>query len=152
MNLTIKYKAYIHGTKCIYQDVLHWVIEICQICALCTLKIAAFKKNAHFLWKNTHFIEKHTWPTYKKTQPLISPFIKKLFFQKNRDPWIWVNFLRFWCPPLLGNNADGIEHRFNVFSFKLVQSLLQRFSLSETCHLIWCMLLSFRHSSGWKRF
>ena len=45
-----------------------------------------YKKTRTFYEKNTHFIKKHTWPTYKKTQPLISPFIKKQIFQENRDP------------------------------------------------------------------
>ena len=49
------------------------------------MKTAAFYKKYLFLIK-----KKHTWPTYKKTQPLISPFIKKLIFQKNRDPCLII--------------------------------------------------------------
>ena len=56
-----------------------------QTCFL--MKTVAFYKKIPLSYKKLPFlIKKHTWPTYKKTQPLISPFIKKLIFQKNRDP------------------------------------------------------------------
>ena len=58
-----------------------------QTCFL--MKTVAFYKKIPLSYKKHPFlIKKHTWPTYKKTQSLIWPFIKKLIFQINRDPWL----------------------------------------------------------------